>query len=119
LAATGLGGCGLISEKFGQTVADAPLVGLPAGAPQRPATSAAYPAVHSMPSARPAVLTGVEQNKIEDELVAARNRQQNLASQPASPPSDAPAFAPAPAPAPAAKKPEPAARPSSSSQSIY
>ena len=117
LAAASLGGCGSISEKFSQTVADAPMVGLPTGAPQRPVTPAAYPAVHAMPPARPAALTGAEQIRMEDELVAARNRQQTMVGHPASPP---PASY-APAPAPAAKKPQPAATavPSSSSSSIY
>jgi hypothetical protein len=49
--------------------------GLPEGAPPRPATPAAYPAVHDEPPARSeAVLTREEQKKIEEELIAARNR---------------------------------------------
>ncbi len=123
LAAASLGGCGSIAEKFSQTVADAPLVGLPKGTPERPVTQATYPAVHDMPPARPAALTGAEQIRMEDELVAARNRQQSLASQPAAPSAPSYAPAPAPAPAPAAKRPAPAAAPtgapSPSSQSIY
>jgi len=49
--------------------------GLPESTPQRPATPAAYPAVHDMPPPRgTAVLTDEEQKKLEDDLVAARNR---------------------------------------------
>ena len=123
LAALSLAGCGSIADKFSQVMADAPGIGLPAGTPERPVTPAAYPAVHDMPPARPAALTGAEQIKMEDELVSARNRQQALVGQPvAAPPAS---YAPAPAPAAAAtKKLQPAApampaTPSSSSQSIY
>jgi hypothetical protein len=49
--------------------------GLPENTPQRPATPAAYPAVHDMPPPRTSsVLTDEEQKKLEDDLVAARNR---------------------------------------------
>ena len=49
--------------------------GLPENAPARPATPAAYPAVHDMPPPRDEkVLTVEEQRKVEDELVAMRNR---------------------------------------------
>ena len=119
--ALSLAGCGSISEKFGSTVADSRL-GLPAGAPPRPDTTAAYPAVHDMPPARPAALTSAEQMKLEDELIAARNRQQVLAGQPVSPnpPSYAPTRRPPAVPAPRAKKPaEPPEAPTSSSRSIY
>jgi hypothetical protein len=51
------------------------LGGLPEGAPQRSTTPSAYPAVHDMPPARgSAVLTDSEQKRLEDDLVAARNR---------------------------------------------
>ena len=57
-------------------IADLPLVGLPANTPARPATTAEYPAVHDIPAARAeAVLTPEQQDKIEKDLVAARNRQ--------------------------------------------
>ena len=50
--------------------------GLPAGAPERPATPMAYPAVHDMPPPREdAVLTDAEQKKAQDALLAARDRQ--------------------------------------------
>jgi hypothetical protein len=60
------------------TIADhmpAAVGGLPEGAPARPETPSAYPAVHDMPPPRrDTVLTSEEQQKVEDELVAARNR---------------------------------------------
>jgi hypothetical protein len=49
--------------------------GLPEGTPQRPATPAAYPAVHEMPPSREnQVLTYDEQKKLENDLIAARTR---------------------------------------------
>jgi hypothetical protein len=49
--------------------------GLPENTPARPATPAAYPAVHDMPPPRAAaVLTDAEQKKLEDDLIAAGNR---------------------------------------------
>jgi hypothetical protein len=49
--------------------------GLPEGAPPRPETPSAYPAVHDMPPPRSeTVLTSEQQKQVEDELVAARNR---------------------------------------------
>ena len=49
--------------------------GLPADAPARPVTPAAYPAVHNMPPARnTAPLNDVQQKQLEDDLVAARDR---------------------------------------------
>jgi hypothetical protein len=49
--------------------------GLPEGTPSRPETPSAYPAVNAMPPPRDStVLTSEEQKKIEDELVAVRNR---------------------------------------------
>jgi hypothetical protein len=60
------------------TIADhmpAAVGGLPEGTPSRPETPSAYPAVHDMPPPRrDTVLTSEEQQKVEDELVAARNR---------------------------------------------
>jgi hypothetical protein len=138
LGSASLTGCGSMSEKFSQVAAEAPVVGLPAGVPERRVTPAAYPAVHAMPPARPAALTPAEQMKLEDEMMAARNNQQALAGQPISPPpaSYAPAAA-APAKTVAAntaapalkaaskKKTPPAAAqtapaaPSSSNRTIY
>ena len=49
--------------------------GLPEGAPARPSTPSAYPAVNDLPPARgSAVLTSAEQKRLEDELAEARNR---------------------------------------------
>ena len=49
--------------------------GLPESAPARPATPAAYPAVHDMPPPRSDnVLTDEERKKLEADLIAARNR---------------------------------------------
>jgi hypothetical protein len=58
--------------------------GLPEATPQRPATPAAYPAVHDMPPPRATtVLTETEQRKLEDDLVATRNRAAGAAGPPA------------------------------------
>jgi hypothetical protein len=55
--------------------------GLPEGMPQRPATPAAYPAVHDLPPKRDStVLTDEEQKKLEDDLIAARNRTSGAAA---------------------------------------
>ena len=69
---TTLGACSV------SQIADLPtqVGGLPAGTPERPATAAAYPAVHDMPPARAsALLTEEEQKKVEAELAAERDRQ--------------------------------------------
>lgn len=67
--AAALGGCGAM-------VADLPLVGLPEGAPARPADPGAFPAVHDMPPPRgEEPLDAAEQARIERELTAARDRQ--------------------------------------------
>src|SRR5215813_9718978 len=74
-----LGGC-----SAGSTVADhlpTALGGLPDGAPQRPDTSRAYPAVHDMPPPRATtVLTDAETKKLESDLIAARNRAAEAAA---------------------------------------
>jgi hypothetical protein len=50
--------------------------GLPEGAPARPATQAAFPAVHDMPPARAQPLLDEEQQKrLENDLTRVRNRQ--------------------------------------------
>ena len=106
-AAAALGACGSISEKLSGQAAGLPGVGLPADAPQRPDTKLSYPAVHDMPPPRSAnLLNEVEQQKIEDDLVAARERQQAAAgiARPAAParkrtaPASAPAARDIPAP---------------------
>jgi len=77
IAAIGLAGCGSISEKFRDTAAALPGVGLPAGAPERTAQPVAFPAVHDVPPPRNSVtLTNTEQAQMERELVSARDEQQ-------------------------------------------
>lgn len=64
-----LGGCA-------SQVADMPLMGLPANTPPRPATPAEYLPVHDLPAPRPeAVLDPAQQDKLEKDLIAARDRQ--------------------------------------------
>ena len=76
----GLSGCASISEKFAETASQAPQIGLPASAPARPAQQMTYPAVHDVPPPRTAAtLTDVEQQKLETDLVTARNQQQAAA----------------------------------------
>jgi len=83
LAATlslGLSGCASISEKFTETASQAPQIGLPANAPSRPAQQMTYPAVHDVPPPRTAaVLTDIEQQKLESDMLTARNQQQAAA----------------------------------------
>jgi hypothetical protein len=65
-------------------------MGLPPGAPARPATPYQYPAVHDMPPPRStATMTEEEQLKLERELQAVRDRQDGR-------PSPAKKTAPAP-----------------------
>jgi hypothetical protein len=68
----------LLSGCSGSLIADhlpAAVGGLPEDAPERSATPAAYPAVHSMPPTRSAApLDNAQQKQLEDDLVAARNR---------------------------------------------
>src|SRR6476646_10577543 len=67
----GLAGCSAMIADHTPTA----LGGLPEGAPQRSARPSAYPAVHDMPPRRGSVvLTDTEQKKLEDDLIAARNR---------------------------------------------
>jgi hypothetical protein len=108
-----LAACGSISEKMAEGMSGLPAVGLPQGAPERPATPVAFPAVHDMPPPRAAsLLNEVEQQKMEDDLAGARDRQQAAAGN-------------APPPAPAAKKkatpsaPSTRVVPASSSRTIY
>ena len=55
-----------------------PGIGLPAGTPQRTAEPVAFPAVHDVPPPRNSVtLTNLEQQKLEEDLVAARDQQQS------------------------------------------
>ena len=78
----GLGGCsaGSVIDKL---PAD---MGLPAGAPARPATPYEYPAVHDMPPARATVpMTEDEQVKLEKELANVRDRQEGRTQSPKKP----------------------------------
>lgn len=98
-AAAGLAACASVSEKISGTASEMPIVGLPAGAPQRPAEQLAFPAVHDMPPPRSAaVLNEVEQQKMENDLVAARNAQRGSAGTPAAaqkkPPPQSPRVVP-------------------------
>lgn len=69
LLALALGGC---SVPF----ADMPWIGLPANTPPRPADPGEYPAVHDLPVPRTdTVLDAAAQQRIENELIAARDRQ--------------------------------------------
>jgi hypothetical protein len=77
IAAAGLAGCGSISEKFRDTAAALPGVGLPADAPERTAQPVAFPAVHDIPPPRNSVtLTNTEQDQMERDLVKARDELQ-------------------------------------------
>ncbi len=52
-------------------------VGLPANAPARPATAYEYPAVHDMPPPRSTpTMSEEQQDKVEKELTALRERQE-------------------------------------------
>jgi hypothetical protein len=75
--AAALSGCGSVTENMSTKMSELPGVGLPANAPERPATPTAYPAVHDVPPQRPAPLLNESQRaQMESELVSARNRQQ-------------------------------------------
>lgn len=69
LLGVALGGCA-------SQIADAPLMGLPANTPPRPATPGEYLPVHDIPAPREeSVLDPAQQAKLEKELLAARDRQ--------------------------------------------
>jgi len=83
VVASGLSGCGSISQKFAELGSQAPGVGLSASAPQRPAEAAPYPAVHDIPPPRNSVtLTSTEKVQMESDLVGARNEQQQTVAKP-------------------------------------
>jgi hypothetical protein len=82
-AAMGLAGCASASQSIADRMSQAPVVGLPADTPARPADPVVYPAVHDIPPPRTGVvLTGMEQQKLEADLIAARDRQQAAAGIP-------------------------------------
>jgi hypothetical protein len=69
LSALALGGCSI-------SIADLPLVGTPADAPARAKENGAYLPVNELPPARDeAAMNPAERAKIQNELVAARERQ--------------------------------------------
>lgn len=83
--ALSLTACGTISEKMSTTAADNSLIGLPANTPARPEQTPAFPAVHDMPVPRiNPMLTSTEQIKMEEDLVAARERLDGTAEQKAA-----------------------------------
>ena len=103
VSAAGLGACGTISEKMAGPMSSLPGIGMPADAPARPAETRPFPAVHDMPPPRASiVLDGSDQQKLEKELVAARNDQKALNAMP---------FEPEPEPEPAAAAAKPPAKP--------
>ena len=75
-SALALGGCST-------SIADLPGIGTPADAPQRPKDAGGYLPVHDLPPDRDeAPLKPKEQEKIEAELRAARDRQAASAAAP-------------------------------------
>jgi hypothetical protein len=73
-SALALGGCAT-------SIADLPLVGTPANAPERPKEAGAYLPVHDLPPDRAEPeLAPTERAKIQAELVAARDRQASAAA---------------------------------------
>jgi hypothetical protein len=74
LSALALGGCAT-------SIADLPLIGTPAGAPDRPKEAGAYLPVEDLPPNRDdAVIAPADQAKIKAELLAARDRQATAAT---------------------------------------
>jgi hypothetical protein len=83
MLAVAMSGCASISQKFAETASQLPAVGLPAGAPERPSEPTPFPAVHDIPPPRNSVtLTNMEQQRLEEDLVAARDHQQSGAGVP-------------------------------------
>ena len=75
--AASLGACASISEKMTEQMANAPGIGEPAATPQRSVTPVAYPAVHDLPPQRATnLLNDAEQQKMENDLLTARDNQQ-------------------------------------------
>jgi len=73
-SALALGGCSI-------SIADLPLVGTPADAPERPKEAGAYLPVHDLPPDREeAAMAPAERAKVQSELIAARDRQASAAA---------------------------------------
>ena len=76
VAAASISACASISQNVAATMSQLPAVGLSENAPARPSDPPPYPAVHDLPPPRAGtVLTAIEQQSLEDDLVAARDRQ--------------------------------------------
>ncbi len=76
LGLIGVALAGLLLSGCSIPLSDMPVIGLPANTPVRPADPGVFLAVHDVPEARSeAVLTPEQQDKIEKDLVAARDRQ--------------------------------------------
>jgi hypothetical protein len=74
LSALALGGCST-------SIADMPLLGTPADAPERPKEAGAYLPVHDLPPDREeAAMPPAERARIQAELLAARDRQASTAA---------------------------------------
>jgi len=74
VSALALGGCSI-------SIADLPLVGTPADAPERPKEAGAYLPVHDLPPDREeAAMAPAERAKVQSELIAARDRQASAAA---------------------------------------
>jgi hypothetical protein len=74
LSALALGGCSM-------SIADLPLVGTPADAPGRPKEAGAYLPVNQLPPDRDeTAMDPAQRAKIQNELVAARDRQASATS---------------------------------------
>jgi len=84
VSACALGGCSI-------SLSDMPLLG-GGDAAEKPKQAASYPAVNDLPAERDeAVLAPAERNKIEQELIAARERQANANASATAAPAAAPA----------------------------
>jgi hypothetical protein len=121
-----LAGCGTVNERMSEALGNAPAIGLPSGAPERPAVAdrPAFPAVHDMPPQRAStVLTSEEQRQMQRELVAARDGQRTAPAAEAPEPPEAPALAPVARNRKPVIQPKPAAprgsAPAPSAQTIY
>jgi hypothetical protein len=74
LSALALGGCST-------SIADLPLVGTPADAPERPKEAGAYLPVHDLPPDRDeAAMNPAERARLQAELLATRDRQASVAA---------------------------------------
>jgi hypothetical protein len=72
-----------MSHDMADKMSQMPEVGMSKDAPARPAEPTVYPAVHDIPPPRTSVvLTDMEQQKLESDLVAARDRQQTASGIP-------------------------------------